>query len=104
MCSTRTSSVHALHRPARAVREPDASEGVGAEGGGIAALLRHAIAGVLNATHPDIAYPLSVSQIIALVNSALASGDPDEIKEFKDLLASYNELGSDLDANGRASP
>jgi hypothetical protein len=79
------------------------SEALGGQGGGIAALVRHAISGVLNATHPDIAYPLSVTQIIDLVNTALASGDRNRIEQLKNLLASYNELGSDLDANGRAA-
>ena len=36
------------------------TQGLDVNGGGIAALLRHAIAAVLNATHPEIAYPLSV--------------------------------------------
>jgi hypothetical protein len=35
------------------------------------------------------------------VNAALASGDARQIEALKELLQGYNELGSDLDANGR---
>ena len=37
-------------------------QGLGTGGGGIEALLRHAIAGVLNATHPWVAYPVSAGR------------------------------------------
>ena len=77
------------------------TQGLDVNGGGIAALLRHAIAAVLNATHPEIAYPLSVREIIERVNAALASGNARQIEALQDLLRGYNELGSDLDANGR---
>ncbi len=42
-------------------------------------LLRAAIAGVLNANNPNVAYSLTASQIISSVNSALASGDRNTI-------------------------
>jgi hypothetical protein len=42
-------------------------------------LLRAAVAAVLNAAHPDVAFGYSVAQIQDLVNAALASGDPDTI-------------------------
>ena len=35
------------------------------------------------------------------MNAALASGNARQIDALKDLLQGYNELGSDLDANGR---
>ena len=75
-------------------------QGLGTGGGGIEALLRHAIAGVLNATHPWVAYPLSAGEVIALVNAAIASGNPTTIESLKDQFVGYNERGSDLDANG----
>ena len=76
-------------------------QGLGSGGGGIEALLRHAIAAVLNATHPWVAYPLSAGEIVALVNAAIASGNPTTIESLKNQLQGYNERGSDLDANGR---
>ena len=75
-------------------------DALGLNGGGVAALLRHAVSAVLNAIHPEVAYPLSAGEVIALVNAALTGGDPAAIEALKNLLAGYNELGSDLDANG----
>ena len=76
-------------------------DALGLKGGGVSALLRHAVAAVLNAIHPDVGYPLSAAEVIARVDAAIASGDRSAIEALKDLLAGYNELGSDLDANGR---
>ncbi|NIM52049.1 MAG: hypothetical protein GTN62_01220 [Gemmatimonadales bacterium] len=42
-------------------------------------LLRAAVASVLNAAHPDVAFGYSVTQIVDLVNAALASQDPNQI-------------------------
>ena len=73
-------------------------------GGGLEALLRHALAGLLNALHPRIAYPLSAPEIVALTNAAVASGDAATIETLKNRFVGYNELGSDLDANGNVPP
>ena len=64
------------------------------DGGVAAALLRHAVAAVLNALHPDIAYPMTVSEIVAEVNAALASGDRGQITALKDRLDGFNNLGA----------
>ncbi len=56
---------------------------------------------MLNAIHPWVAYPLSAAEVIALVNAAIASGNPTTIESLKNQLQGYNERGSDLDANGR---
>ena len=45
-------------------------------------------------------YPLTVTEIVKRVNDAVASGDAQQIETLKNLLQSYNELESDLDANG----
>ena len=55
---------------------------------------------MLNALHPGVDYPLTGIDIISLVNAAIAGGDPNTIEELKDRLVAWNELGSDLDANG----
>jgi len=55
-------------------------------GGGLFALGRHAVAALLDASHPDIAYPYTVAEVIALVQAF-----------EKDTLADANELGCPLD-------
>jgi hypothetical protein len=69
--------------------------------GGASALLRHAVAAVLNATHPAVAYPLTAREVIDLVNAALASGNAVTIENLKNQLDRYNNPGSDLDAHGQ---
>ncbi len=66
------------------------SEAVQLTGGGVNALARHAVAALLNAASADVAYDLSVDEIIDLVNRALASGD---VNGAKDLLEGLNEQG-----------
>ena len=44
-------------------------------GGGVRRLTRHATAALLNASHPIVDYDLPVAQVIAMVQSAAASGD-----------------------------
>jgi hypothetical protein len=62
-------------------------------------LLRAAIAAVLNAAHPSINYPLSVSGIVSTVNAALASGDSGTIVALAGALDSRNNLGCSI--NGK---
>ncbi len=59
-------------------------------------LLRNAVAALLNAAHPGINYPLTVAQVIAQVNTALASGDADTMLELETTLDGYNNLGGSL--------
>jgi hypothetical protein len=54
-------------------------------------LAAQATAALLNAAHPNISYPLTEAQVIALFQQALASGDPQEIEDTKDLFEAYNE-------------
>jgi hypothetical protein len=63
-------------------------------GGGVDALLRHAVAAVLNAASPDVDYPFTEAEIIAAVNAALLSGEG--IEDLKDELEGANELGCPL--------
>lgn len=70
-------------------------DAVYARGGGVNALARHAVAALLNANHPDVAYPLTEAQIIAGVQAAFASGD---FGPFKDQLNAANNLGCPIDA------
>ena len=57
-------------------------------------LLRAAVAALLNAAHPDVNYPMSKEDVIAEVDAALASGDPDTIIDLATILDGYNNLGS----------
>src|SRR5262249_49071823 len=78
-------------------------QGLGLSGGGPNGLMQAAVAALLNATPPRVAYPLTAPQVIAQVNAALASGSSSTISSLKSTLAGYNSLGSDLDQNGNTS-
>src|SRR5215216_6077860 len=41
-------------------------------GGGLDALLRQAVAALLNASSPDVDYPLTAAEVIAMTNAAIA--------------------------------
>jgi hypothetical protein len=60
-------------------------------------LLRASVAAVLNAASPTVDYPLSVADVVAQVNAALASGDRDTILALATRLDGLNNLGCPLD-------
>jgi hypothetical protein len=68
--------------------DPDITllQAVNLGGGGYNALARHGTAALLSAAHPDVDYPYTVAEVIALVQA----GD-------KDALEAANELGCPLD-------
>ncbi|HXQ39071.1 MAG TPA: hypothetical protein VN843_34045 [Anaerolineales bacterium] len=55
-------------------------QAVNMQGGGDARLARHGTAAILNAAHPNLHYPLTVTQVIALVKVE----DTDTLEEFND--------------------
>ncbi len=57
-------------------------QAVNAKGGGVKKLARHGTAALLSAAHPDVAYPMSVAEVIAAVQAGDAG-----------TLAANNELG-----------
>ncbi len=59
-------------------------------------LLRAAVAGLLNAAHPDISYPRSEGALIEDVNAALASGDEDTILALAASTSEDNNAGCPL--------
>ena len=67
-----------------------------AQGGGVNALARHGVAGLLNAASPAN-YQFTVQEVIDMVNDALNSGDPTEIESTKNKLAIANEQGCPFD-------
>lgn len=61
------------------------------------ALIRAAVAAVLNASHPDVDYPRAEATIINEVNAALATGNRAIMEDLKDELDADNNLGCPLD-------
>jgi hypothetical protein len=59
-------------------------------------LLRAAVSALLNAAHPGVAYPRTVGQVVADVNSALASGNRDTMLTLAAALDADNNLGCPL--------
>jgi uncharacterized repeat protein (TIGR01451 family) len=68
-------------------------EALSTGGGGVNALLRHAVAALLNASSPDVDFDLTVAQVISATNAALASGD---FEAQKDIFAGFNEQSCPL--------
>ena len=64
-----------------------------AQGGGVNALARHAVAALLNASNPDVDSDFTTAEVIALVQDAVVSGD---FETAKNLLAAANEQGCPL--------
>jgi hypothetical protein len=63
-------------------------------GGGTNALARHAVAALLNASHPDVNFGMTADEVIAAVNAALSGGDVEGTKNMFDTL---NNSGCSLD-------
>jgi len=59
-------------------------------------LLHHAVAALLNASHPGVDYPRTPASIIADVNAALATGSRSTMLALKDALDRDNNLGCPL--------
>jgi hypothetical protein len=58
-------------------------------------LLRAAVAALLNASHPDVDYPLTTAQVISQVNAALA-GSRNDMDTLQKQLNAYNNLGGTI--------
>ena len=69
--------------------------GPGAEGAA-RNLLRQAVASLLNAAHPGVAFPRTVTDVIAAVDAALLSEDRKTMNRLKDGLDFDNNLGCPL--------
>jgi hypothetical protein len=83
------------------IEDPTLLEALGANGGGINALARHAVAALLNICSTDIAYAGSMSEagLIAAVQDAIAAGE-DAIEALHTDLADYNEAGCPVNQHG----
>jgi hypothetical protein len=69
------------------------ADAVALGGGGEFALARHAVAGLLNAAHPDVNYFFTTAQVIAGVQNAYATGN---FEPFKEELDFANNAGCPL--------
>jgi hypothetical protein len=78
-------------------------EALDLNGGGVSALMRHAVAALLNATHSAVAYPMTSSEVVSATNQVLASGSKKEITDLKTLFDTYNNYDADLDQHGDTS-
>jgi len=80
---------------------PTLLEALDANGGGINALARHAVAALLNIANPDIGYGIgSTAALITMVHDAIISGDEAQIEALHMLLAEYNEAGCPINQMG----
>jgi hypothetical protein len=68
--------------------------GGGGDQSGFEALGRHAVAALLNATHPGISFGLTEAQVIAAVQGAVAA--PATVETVKNMLAGFNETDCPL--------
>jgi len=59
-------------------------------------LLRQAVGSLLNAAHPDVPFPRTVSEVISAVDAALATGNRQVILSLKGDLDTDNNLGCPL--------
>ena len=75
------------------VADPTLLQALQAQGGGINALARHAVAALLNAASPDVDSDFTVAEVIALVQEAITTGD---FERIKNILAAANEQGCPL--------
>jgi hypothetical protein len=80
------------------ITDPTLLQALGANGGGINALARDAVAALLNACDEDINYPLSVAGVIAAVQAAIDGGAA-TIESEHLLLDLYNNYGCPQDAH-----
>ena len=71
-------------------------DALSAGGGGVIALFRAAVAGLLATTSQYISYPQSSTWLIASVNAALASGDAVRISTLMKTLDGWNNYEADL--------
>ncbi|MBM2819661.1 MAG: hypothetical protein HW410_1343 [Nitrosarchaeum sp.] len=72
---------------------PSLIDALNSENDGIDKLVRQSVAALLNAAHPKVKYPLTITEVISLTNDAIVRSN----YSIADTFAKYNNLGnSDL--------
>lgn len=89
---TITINVNTKGKPS-SVTDPTLLQALEANGGGINALARHAVASLLNSSKPDVDFALTTAQVLSTFNAAFASGN---FASAQTLFATNNELGCPL--------
>jgi hypothetical protein len=79
---------------------PTLFQALNAQGGGINALARHAVAALLNAQSPDVDYAMTAGDVVTAVYNAIEGGDGAVIEDLKNDLDGYNNAGCSIDMNG----
>jgi hypothetical protein len=69
-------------------------------GGGVNALMRQAVAALLNSSNPLVNYPISTADVISKTNAALASHDPTQLSALQALFEADNSLEGGIDQHG----
>jgi hypothetical protein len=70
------------------------SDALKLRGGGLNALMRQAVAALLNAAHADVDYALTQAQVVDMVNGAVAGGNQTTIASLTSTLETFNSLGA----------
>jgi uncharacterized repeat protein (TIGR01451 family) len=81
------------------IDDPTLLQALDANGSGINLLARSAVAALLNASNPNISYAMSVDQVIAAVQNAIAAGD-EAIQALGEQLDYYNNAGCSINQQG----
>jgi uncharacterized repeat protein (TIGR01451 family) len=84
----------------QSITDPTLLEALNAQGGGINALARHAVAALLNSAQDFVEYPMTTAEVIDAVQDAVNSGDKNLIESTKSEFAENNELGCGVDQHG----
>ena len=71
-------------------------EAVGLKGNSLNSLIRHAVAGILNATHDDVDYDLTAAEVIAIFQDGVKDGGVHDLASAKGLLQGLNEQGCEI--------
>jgi hypothetical protein len=79
-------------------------EGGNGNPGAARILLRAGVAALLNASNPNVDYPMSTQDVIDAVNAALASEDRETMLDLATMLDDYNNLGCPLGLGGAVEP
>ena len=97
--STRISEVFVLNKPLvirgkgrSTIKDPTLLEALGANGGGVNAMIRHGIAAMLNACSPCVKYPINNPwQVIFMIEDALNGVGDYTVDELHSIFAGHNE-------------
>jgi uncharacterized repeat protein (TIGR01451 family) len=83
------------------ITDPTLLQALGANGGGVNAMIRHGIAAMLNACSDCVQYEYgSEDEVITLIEGALNGDGPYTVDELHSMFAEYNERGCPVNQHG----